>query len=125
MMEYNDAGQLTKTIYPITNSGGVVNAYTKNTYLYVGGPCNKSELFKEDVATAERTVNRTAGAEDETKSVSGSVVKTSAVYDNQFRLSNYQDGKLNGTGSTFDSVGNLSKLSFPKSAGAFDTVTQK
>ena len=121
-MEYNDAGQLTKTTYPITNQTGSGQAYTKNTYLYVGGPCNKTQLYRED-GTLEREVNRTAGAEDETKSVTGSVVKTAAVYDNQYRVSNLQDGNMHGTGSTFDSVGNLSKLSFPKSAGAFDTVT--
>ena len=98
---------------PATGQMGIGRGYTASSYLYPDGPISAQGIFDESAALV-REVDYAYGLEGEPLSVSGSTANAFAkTYDALYRIKTLADGNGNTTSYTYDSVGNLSQVSYP------------
>jgi YD repeat-containing protein len=119
---YNVADQLAQVVYPPTAPAGG-RANTVYTYLYPGGPMESAALYSEAGFDTNdpyrrgtvlfRQVLRSAGNEDELKSVSGSVPRVDYGLDGLYRPKQIKDGNSHATSYEYDLIGNLKKQTYP------------
>ena len=110
---YNYLDQVTKVTYPPAILGGA-RAYVLYIYTFSDntGPLKSTQLYNE-AGVLERQSSRTAGSENETTQVSGSTEAVSTTLDSLYRPTAILDGKGRSHLSAYNSIGQLSKFTFP------------
>lgn len=121
--QYNDADQLIQIQLPpkAVNSPG--RTRTVYTYLYLGGPLIRTDLYDE-TNTRLRTANYAHGNEGEAKAQTGSVELASQTYDPAYRLKTLTNGNSQAFSHKYDLKGNLTQFAHPRANtgyAGFDT----
>ncbi len=111
-ISYNIADQPTQAQFPATGQTGVGRGKVVNTYLYVGGPATRSQVFNENNVVI-REVNVTRGTNGEGTGVSGSTETVTPETGSGYHLSRLKDGNAQTTAYDIDEIGALRSVTYP------------
>jgi RHS repeat-associated protein len=111
---YNLADQVLTTTNPATGQTGSGHSYTQNTYLTVGGPLLETDLYDES-GSLQRSIDYTYGNEGELLQESGNTLTKSYTYDAAYRLKSVKDGNNHSTVYSYNTLGELTLVTYPDS----------
>ncbi|GBC94857.1 tRNA3(Ser)-specific nuclease WapA [bacterium HR16] len=109
---YNIADQLVEVQYPATGQQGSGRARTMSVYQYPGGALSQVVEYDES-GTQIRGVTYAYGAEGELLSRTGSTEAVQYIYDAAYRVVGVRDGKGNLTSFTYNTRGDLTRITYP------------
>ena len=119
---YTITDQVDTVVLPATGSSGTGHAQLQNTYLFPGGPLTQANALDESGSTV-RTVDYTYGKEGELLTKTGSTEPVTLTYNSAYMTKTVADGNSNATTYTYNTKGQLTKISYPGATGAnFDQI---